>query len=104
MVCAAGWLVVRAEAWARRTLRLAAEVVECIGPNSDAEYAMMRKYKRDRRGRFARTGGSGRAARRGALIGGALLLGGPAYVPIGAAVGAGVGYGLSRARRARKSR
>lgn len=90
---------------------------------------MARNYKRDRRGRFARTnGGAGKAVRRGALRGGATPVGlayaagavgfakgaggvgalaasgliGVPLIPLAAGVGAAAGYGVHRARRNRR--
>jgi hypothetical protein len=62
-----------------------------------------RRYIRDRRGRFAgKRGGSKRATLAGAAIGGALLVGGVAYIPAGAAAGAIAGRALSKRRRNRR--
>lgn len=69
-----------------------------------------RNYKRDRLGRFARTNSKGskkgtgkRYARIGGVLGGALMIGGPAYIPAGVAVGYASGRAidsaLARSRR-----
>jgi hypothetical protein len=67
-----------------------------------------RNYKRDSRGRFARVAGSKakkpskRYARIGAVAGGTLMLGGPAYIPIGVAVGYTAGRSIDSALRQRR--
>jgi hypothetical protein len=60
----------------------------------------MRTYNRDRRGRFARTSAGKKYRRTGAVAGAALLVGGPAFMPLGA----GVGYAAGRALDRRVSR
>jgi hypothetical protein len=64
---------------------------------------MSRRYIRDRRGRFAgQRGGSKRATAVGAVLGGTLLLGGPAYVPAAALAGGLAGRAISKRRRNRR--
>ena len=56
---------------------------------------MSRKYNRDRRGRFARKAGT-KYRRTGAALGAALLVGGPAFIPAGAAAGYAAGRALDK--------
>jgi hypothetical protein len=57
---------------------------------------MSRTYKRDRLGRFARTSAGKKYRRTGAAVGAALLVGGPAFMPIGAGAGYAAGRAIDR--------
>lgn len=66
----------------------------------------MRTYRRDRRGRFASGGGrkpSKKYGRAGAVAGGVLLWGGPAFMPLGAYAGFAAGRALDRRINRRRS-
>lgn len=57
------------------------------------------RQPRDRHGRWKRTGSGKKYGRRGAVIGAALLVGGPVYMPVGAGVGYAAGRYLGQRRR-----
>ena len=56
------------------------------------------RQPRDRKGRWRRTGTGKKYRRIGAGVGAALLLGGPAFVPIGAGAGYAVGRAIDKRR------